>query len=378
MKVLLDLTNGFLPPDDPVRRLGVGFEVWEEVAGEVSKLALTDGLRPFIQQLPPFPAYLLQTDADYERAMGMLSYMAALYVYAPERPIAASLPQNLAVGWVAVAQHLERPPILSYASQTLFNWRRVDAERPIEIGNLTLIQNFLGGQDEEWFVTLHMVIEAVAGRALRVLGNLETAVSQHNVPMIISHLQTIAETIGEMEGVLRRMTERCDPYVYFHRIRPFMFGWKDNPALPDGMIYEGVFGNQPQKFRGETGAQSSIIPALDAALGIGHEFDEMRAYLQEMRDYMPKQHRVFLTQLEEWGGLRPFVEQHKLGELALTEAYNECVAALQQFRQLHIEYAALYILKPAQGQKAGEVGTGGTPFTVYLKKHIRETEAHRV
>jgi hypothetical protein len=40
--------------------------------------------------------------------------------------------------------------------------------------------------------------------------------------------------------------------------------------------------------------------------------------------------------------------------------------------------AALYILKPAQEQKAGEVGTGGTPFTVYLKKHIRETWEHRV
>jgi indoleamine 2,3-dioxygenase len=181
-----------------------------------------------------------------------------------------------------------------------------------------------------------------------------------------------------MEAILRRMPERCDPTIYFHRIRPFMFGWKDNPALPDGMVYEGAFGNQPQHFRGETGAQSSIIPALDAALGIWHEFDEMRAYLQEMRDYMPKQHRAFLAALEAWGGLRPFVAQHKLAEPALAAAYNGCVAALQQFRQLHIEYAALYILKPAQGKQAGEVGTGGTPFTVYLKKHIRETGEHRV
>ncbi|MCB0000340.1 MAG: hypothetical protein KDE56_31460, partial [Anaerolineales bacterium] len=77
-------------------------------------------------------------------------------------------------------------------------------------------------------------------------------------------------------------------------------------------------------------------------------------------------------------GLRRFVTQYKLAEPALTEAYNGCVAALQQFRQLHIEYAALYILKPAQGHKAGEVGTGGTPFTVYLKKHIRETGEHKV
>ena len=378
MAQLFDLRNGFLPPDDPVRRLGVGFEAWEEVADQLSKLVLTDYLRPFVQQLPPFPAHLLTAEAEYERAMALLSYVAALYVYAPERPIATKLPHNLATGWHQVAQYLGRPPILSYASQTLFNWRRLDGERPLEIGNLTLIQNFLGGQDEEWFVTLHMVIEAVAGRALRVLEELGTAVMQHNVPTIINHLHTIAETIGEMEGVLRRMPERCDPYVYYHRVRPFMFGWKDNPALPQGMVYEGVYDNRPQLFRGETGAQSSIIPAFDAALGIRHEFDEMRAYLAEMRDYMPRQHRAFLEELEGGASLREFVAQHKLAEPALVETYNACVAQLQQFRQLHIEYAALYILKPVQGREAGEVGTGGTPFTVYLKKHIRETGAHKV
>jgi indoleamine 2,3-dioxygenase len=58
----------------------------------------------------------------------------------------------------------------------------------------------------------------------------------------------------------------------------------------------------------------------------------------------------------------------------LRAAYNYAVEKLTEFRTRHIEFAALYILKPAQTTDA--VGTGGTPFTYYLKKHKTETAAH--
>ena len=51
------------------------------------------------------------------------------------------------------------------------------------------------------------------------------------------------------------MPEKCDPYVYYHRVRPYIFGTKDNPDLKKGLIYENQFDNKPQFFRGETGAQ---------------------------------------------------------------------------------------------------------------------------
>jgi len=46
--------------------------------------------------------------------------------------------------------------------------------------------------------------------------------------------------------------------IYFHRVRPYIYGWKNNPSLPNGLIYEGVleYGGQGQILRGETGAQS--------------------------------------------------------------------------------------------------------------------------
>ena len=101
---------------------------------------------------------------------------------------------------------------------------------------------------------------------------------------------------------MNRMPEKCDPFIYYNRVRPYIFGWKNNPATPDGVIYEGVeqFAEEPQLFRGETGAQSSIVPALDALLGVTHSDDPLRAYLDEMRLYMPKEHRELLNGLDKW------------------------------------------------------------------------------
>ncbi len=56
------------------------------------------------------------------------------------------------------------------------------------------------------------------------------------------------------------------------------------------------------------------------------------------------------------------------------------VEALEAFRSLHLEYAAAYIFRQAQtdAKNPHAVGTGGTPFMEYLKKHRDETAEHRL
>jgi indoleamine 2,3-dioxygenase len=60
--------------------------------------------------------------------------------------------------------------------------------------------------------------------------------------------------------------------------------------------------------------------------------------------------------------------------------YNACVDGVQRFRALHLEYAALYIYKQQakDAKNPTRVGTGGTPFMKYLKKHRDESGAHRL
>jgi indoleamine 2,3-dioxygenase len=179
-----------------------------------------------------------------------------------------------------------------------------------------------------------------------------------------------------MYEVLGRMPERCDPYIYFHRVRPYIFGWRNNPSLPDGVVYEGVdeYKGVGQKFRGETGAQSAIIPAMDGVLGIEHERDELREYLMEMRTYMPPKHVSFIEAVEAGPSVRSFVTTTK--RAGLTSVFNECVELVASFRAMHLEYAGTYIHAQAQATPGNPsaVGTGGTPFMTYLRKHRDETK----
>lgn len=373
-----DFSRGFLPPEDPLPRLPAQFDPWEDVAAELSQLVLSPLLRPRIYRLPPFPLDELNTLPQYWRAMTLLSHMASLYIWAPDQKPISILPRHLSQALYAVSRHVGTPPILTYASQAIYNWRRLDPNGPIIVGNLALLQNFLGGMDEEWFVTIHISIEAVAGRALTAMLPAQKAVKDDSPEQLSYFLNEIAATLPEMEKIFLRMPQRCDPYIYYHRVRPFMFGWMGQARIPEGVTYQGVaaYGERPQQFRGETGAQSGIIPAIDAVLGVDHEMDEMRAYLLEMRDYMPGQDRAVIERLELGPSVRDYVTERLETYPTLRGAYNLALEALHSFRKLHVAFAAEYVLKPAQGQKEGQVGTGGTNFTVYLKKHLRETEAH--
>src|SRR5262249_22029956 len=183
---------------------------------------------------------------------------------------ARRLPAAVAVPWFEVARRLGRPPVLSYASYAPDNWRRLDPNGPIALGNLALLQNFLGGMDEEWFVTVHVQIEAQAARALTALPRAQQAAASADRPTLLAAVCTIADAIQNMHRTLLRMPEKCDPYIYYQRVRPFIHGWHLAP-----LVYDGVpeYGDRPQTFYGETGAQSTIVPCLDAVLGVRHHKD---------------------------------------------------------------------------------------------------------
>ncbi|MEN3040720.1 MAG: hypothetical protein ABDH66_04170 [Bacteroidia bacterium] len=370
--------RGFLPAQDPVRFLPDGLAAWDEYAYALPKLLVSGRVRHFLRQMPLLdPTSYLQTEAEWRRAMQALSYLGHAWIWGESTP-SDTLPANIALPWYTVAQRLGRPPVLSYASYALDNWYRLEPEGPIVLDNIALLQNFLAGIDEEWFILIHVAIEAAAAPAIRAIPHLVEAYQTENTSGAETALNQIAKALEEVYAILLRMPEACDPYIYYHRVRPYIHGWKNNPALPNGVYYEGVttYAQQPQQFRGETGAQSSIIPALDAALGIQHADDPLRAYLREMLDYMPPKHRQFILDIEGVNVQRDFFARTP----ALRELYNTCLHWIERFRTKHLEYAAQYIARQHQLSAANPtaVGTGGTPFMPYLAKHRDETYAQQI
>jgi len=371
--------RGFLPAQDPALELPRGFALWDELGRELPKRLLTGNIRRTLASLPVLPTETLPAGAVLRRAMLLLSYLGHGYVWGETEP-ADHVPAAIAIPWCAVAARLGRPPVLSYASYALDNWRLLDRGGRLALGNLAIVQNFLGGADEDWFILVHIEIEARAAAVLARIGPASAAAARGDAAALAEVLAGIASGIESLCETLQRMPERCDPYIYYQRVRPYIHGWKNHPLLPHGVVYEGVaaLGERPQTFRGETGAQSGIVPALDAALGVAHADDPLRAYLLEMRDYMPPRHRAFLEALEATPSIRAAVLGCESRELR--EAYNECLRWLEAFRSTHLDYAARYIHRQSQSTASNPtaVGTGGTPFMPYLRKHRDETSQVRV
>ena len=372
--------RGFLPDHAPLRyvRSDSQTRYLSDLSKEVPKLLLTSSLPDVIESLPKnFFNFNEMIKSDEEKKLrciySQLSFLAHAYIYSDNKP-RKKLPKSIASPWVRISKYLGRPPVLSYASYCLDNWYLIDKDKDISLDNVALINNFLGGVDEDWFVTVHVCIENAASEAISSSIALIDETSESKIEM---HLNNILESLKKVNHIFKRMPEKCDPYIYYHRVRPYIFGWKNNPDLPKGLIYDGLFKNRPQQFRGETGAQSSIIPLLDALFSVKHKKDSLRDYLEEMLLYMPPAHRELIFSVKKSSKVKMYANE----SIKIRRLVNKCLDQMTQFRSQHIKYANDYIhsqsRNPSDFTSGGSTirGTGGTPFMRYLRKHRDETKS---
>lgn len=358
------------------------FDGLREAAGNLSGLLSTGRVRHWLGQLadPGLEDWAREAaEEEVRTAMVHYSFLVQAYVWGEPQP-PASLPANLARPIVAIADRLGQAPLLPYSAYVLDNWARLDKAGPIALENIYMFQNFVGGDDENWFVMIHVAIEAEAGVLLDNAAKLVTVAKNGDAAEAERLLVEMDAAWERIYGHFARMPERCDPYIYFHRVRPYIHGWANNPALGDGLVYEGVdrFEGRPQAYRGQTGSQSSIVPSMDALFQVGHSDDPLKTFLDELHHYRPVPHRRFIEDLAAQSTLRGFVTES--GSQSLKDAFNACLEQTARFRTRHLEYAATYINKQA-GSIPGndpDVGTGGTPFMKYLKKHRDENRAQLV
>ena len=373
----IDPLNKYINPTRSLIRLS-------DIAEQLPKLLLTGSLQRKIKSLKTNDlsiGVLIKNNnvRELKLAMVHLSFISHAYIWGAKTP-SQILPEVLAKPWVQVANILGRPPILSYGSYCLDNWYRLNKNEDISLENIGLLTNFLGGVDEDWFVTIHVCIEDAAKEAITAAHAISKLNKNNSVESFSYQLKLIASSLRKVNTIFSRMPEKCDPYVYYHRVRPFIFGTKDNPDLKKGLIYQNQYKNKPQFFRGETGAQSSIMPFLDGALGIYHTEDHLRHYLNEMRDYMPPAHRLAIERVEMRSKAKGIIQQSK----KLINEYNKCLEEIRIFRAQHFDFAATYIHKQSQIKKpfgrggSTITGTGGTPFMKYLKKHRDETQNQKI
>ena len=356
------------------------FDPIVEAAERLSGLISSTRLRHYLDKLPDpqIAGWAAESPEEQVRAaMVRYSFLVQAYVWGePEAP--ANLPVNLARPMVAIADRLGQAPLLPYSGYVLDNWARIDKAGPLSLDNIRMVQNFAGREDKNWFVLIHVAIEQEAGVLLDYAVQLLDASEAGDAAACEALLSEMNDVWDKIYAIFWRMPEHCDPYVYFNRVRPWIHGWANNPALGGGLVYEGLYDGKPQALRGQTGSQSSIVPAMDALFGVAHCDDPLKSFLDELHRYRLVPHRRFIEDVAARSQLRSFVTGS--GSQGLKDAFNANVEQVARFRTRHLEYAASYINKQAALQPGNDpdIGTGGTPFMKYLKKHRDENAAQVV
>lgn len=131
------------------------------------------------------------------------------------------------------------------------------------------------------------------------------------------------------------------------------------------MIYEGCFDDKPQFFRGETGAQDSLIPACDGILDVTYPKNDLTKYLYELREYRPAAHQAYINEMRSEAkvhGLKAYAMQDSNSSALLLRAMHHTFA----FRHAHWEMVKKYIMANTKYPRA----TGGTPITTWLPNQM--------
>ncbi|WP_250658793.1 indoleamine 2,3-dioxygenase [Alkalimarinus coralli] len=357
--------RGFLPASDPLTHFSPEseFSVLDDIGRDLPSRLLESDFRRYAQSLtiPQWPDNLSPIEHLPELRLYFVrtSFLASAYINQVGQPAIFSLPANIAVPLTKVAEVLAIPPILNYAGYALYNWKRFDQTRDIVLGNIDTIQNFVHLYDEHWFILVHVEIESQAAALLAAVERFvqEIRVSgKLPVEVINTQLKKIADCLVEQLRVLKRIPERMSPELYFKTFRPYI-------RFFENVEYEGV-GRQAMSYRGETGAQSSIMPVLVQLLKIDHKPSALVDHLREIRQYMPQSHRDFITSTSLLPDLKP---------LAAPELFDQVLELMAQFREVHFEWASEYINKHVKDPR----GTGGTPYMHWLRQLIDETRDHK-
>nr|XP_035126260.1 indoleamine 2,3-dioxygenase 2 isoform X5 [Callithrix jacchus]XP_035126261.1 indoleamine 2,3-dioxygenase 2 isoform X5 [Callithrix jacchus] len=356
--------------------------------------------------MPLLSCQFLKGHREQRLAHLVLSFLTMGYVWQEgEAQPAEVLPRNLALPLVEVSRNLGLPPILVHSDLVLTNWTKKDPDGFLEIGqecpveklvswvlegediisqanvpagtmNLETIISFPGGESLHGFILVTVLVEKAAVPGIKALVQAMNAILQPSQEALLQALKQLRLSIQDITKTLGKMHDYVDPDIFYAVIRIFLSGWKDNPAMPAGLMYEGV-SKEPLKYSGGSAAQSTVLHAFDEFLGIRHS-QESADFLYRMRDYMPPSHKAFVEDIRSAPSLRDYILSS--GQEYLLTAYNQCLQALAELRSYHITIVTKYIITAAAKGKCGKPnhlpgppqaledrGTGGTAIMSFLK-----------
>ncbi|KAG5986811.1 hypothetical protein E4U43_005341 [Claviceps pusilla] len=423
---MVSTTRGFLPRMDPVVTLPREFEALESLlqrmpvktlSGEAGLLAhgklggVVDGEFPDLtHEMDKYKHDLPVMNALYRD----YSFLASAYLLEPchERFLRGEeyglgrqvLPRNIARPIARCAEIAGFLPFMEYAgSYALYNYRLEDPCRGLEYDNLRLIRAFEHGLDpassEAGFVLVHIDMvrnsgPLVAGtvKCLDIGARVSTPLGTSQERSAFNDgLSDILGALVKINAVMETMWKKSRPTEYTS-FRTFIFGITSQSMFPDGVVYEGLNDDEPMSFRGESGANDSMVPLMDNFLQVPMPDTPLTEILKDFRKYRPSNHKDFLLhvkQVSEANDVRGFAlalaPARRHDQVVVTDEEKDLVREsrslwlqildqVRDFRWRHWCFAREYILKRTSHPTA----TGGSPIVTWLPNQLEAVLAEMV
>ncbi|KAL0064419.1 hypothetical protein AAF712_008583 [Marasmius tenuissimus] len=388
---MVSTSRGFLPRQDPVVELPPEFAPLESLlqrmpvktlSGEPGLLAQNKFGETVLKELPDLSEEIEKYREDQPLMNALYrdySFLASAYLLEPCHGRfmkgegyglgRQSLPRCISLPIVKVAEIAGFKPFMEYAgSYALFNYRLEEQEKGLEYDNLRLIRAFELGQDptssEAGFVLVHIAMVKESGPLVKGATEVLEACGSRDRGSFDDGLRTVVGALTKINGVMNTMWGRSKPASYT-TFRTFIFGITSQSMFPKGVVYEGV-SEEPMSFRGESGANDSMIPLCDNLLQISMPHTPLTEILKDFRQYRPGNHREFLEAVKEYSdasGVREFALAHP----DTAALYLQALDQVRDFRWRHWCFTREYILKYTTHPTA----TGGSPIVTWLPNQLQ-------
>ncbi|VDO30864.1 unnamed protein product [Haemonchus placei] len=338
------------------------YQPWIAMCNNIAEVIRSHSVRQALHSMPELTTDLLSTYEDWRLAHLLLTTMVSAYIWSETtHDETLVIPRNLCSPLMVVSEHLGLRPIICHASACLANWKLIDPSQPFSPDNLRLNAfNPLDSEGNRWFFVVTAQIEKDFGPCVYNIIRAVHFKSEDSAHYINEALSSIRDSLLKGIETMKRMPELLTPAEFYHELRPYLQGYDANTLNSHGIVFEGMEKNGPVKCAGASAAQSSTLQLVDAFLRVEHSGKEKK-FLNQQREYMPREHR----ELIHWVETESPVQKP-------TEGRQEVLDALTKFRSFHLNTVALYIITQMKGSSG--TGTGGTSFVQFLNKVRADTK----
>merc|ERR1719410_881079 len=119
------------------------------------------------------------------------------------------------------------------------------------------------------------------------------------------------KALEKLEEVLWRVARLCLPIMYERgkdnkpRCSPSVFYFSLRPLISSVTVsFQSSETSEARRLAGPSGAMSTLLPVLDAALGITMSSKKLQQLIETYEQSMPRQHREFLAEIRKTRSIR--------------------------------------------------------------------------